>query len=530
MKRTSFISRLVIVMVMIGSNGCGGTGSDNITGPDSDIANNQEAAEALVAMANAEMDGYARLLDMFSAGGTKPLFDSSIELSDEDYETLIEVRDRIEAVLPAYEAAGVFVVQRTTANSRVAYVGGRPRLPQGVVGAVTDFVNWIRGATGERRREDILQIAATLSEADRQQMYQSAQESLPGVDLGADTNEFFTRLTSGDLDSHAARLHSDFAHDSNIPAYIEATQEQGRRPIDIASREGAKGLETGAQVLVEGSKAIICAQYPQFCDGYDKAEEVIDKLNEIGEDPLGSAGDAIQDGLKERAQEWLQDKLKDEFGVEIDFDELADQYEEFSGLVSDVEGVAELLDVDFGGLGALFPGEDVGGEGTSLDDIEILILEGGEGAPVVIALPDGDNATTDIVVPTGDYEVITLGANDDVQTNTVTAPPGNSTIVVVDLENQGDSGGLSLSLSASPADPGPSEGVTVTGRVIPATANVEITFSITGTDGYSNTQTSITDETGVATFFIPGGGEGVVDTVSATIVSTGLMQSFTYTF
>ena len=294
--RFGFIG-LVMSLLMIGY-GCGGSGGntngqENSSPPDGDIANNREAAEALMGMADAEMYAYASLLEMFSDGGTKPLFDSSVDLTDADYETLMDLSDRIEAAVPAYEAAGVFLTQHSTPNSRVRYVQGHPRLPQGVIGAIGDFVSWMRGATGERRRNDILQIAAQLSEAERQQMYQSAQDSLPGQDIGGNANEFFEKLTNGDLDHSAARLHNDYVHNIDIPAYGNKAQDLSARPIDIAAREGAKGVEAGAQVIAEGSKAIICAKFPQFCEGVDKAQEIVDKLNEIGEDPVGAAGDTV---------------------------------------------------------------------------------------------------------------------------------------------------------------------------------------------------------------------------------------------
>lgn len=83
--------------------------------------------------------------------------------------------------------------------------------------------------------------------------------------------------------------------------------------------------------------------------------------------------------------------------------------------------------------------------------------------------------------------------------------------------------------SPSPSDPGPGVGVTVTGTIIPKVANCSISFSIVGTDGYSNSATKTTNAEGQATFYIPGGASGVFDKVSITS-SNGKSYVVSYTF
>lgn len=83
--------------------------------------------------------------------------------------------------------------------------------------------------------------------------------------------------------------------------------------------------------------------------------------------------------------------------------------------------------------------------------------------------------------------------------------------------------------SPSPADPGPGVGVTVTGTIIPKVANCSISFSIVGTDGYSNSATKTTNSDGQATFYIPGGASGVFDKVTITS-SNGKSYIVSYTF
>ena len=88
----------------------------------------------------------------------------------------------------------------------------------------------------------------------------------------------------------------------------------------------------------------------------------------------------------------------------------------------------------------------------------------------------------------------------------------------------------SMSASASPAAPPPGVGVTATAVVIPAKAGLKITFSISGSDGYANAGTLTTNSQGTVSFYIPGGAETVVDTVTFTLVETGQSVTFVYVF
>ena len=87
-----------------------------------------------------------------------------------------------------------------------------------------------------------------------------------------------------------------------------------------------------------------------------------------------------------------------------------------------------------------------------------------------------------------------------------------------------------LLVSANPPDPGPNESVTMTIGIIPAKAGVEITYSMSGTDGYSLSGTVATDANGEISFVIAGGAEGVIDTINVSVPSEGLEGSVQYTF
>ncbi len=88
---------------------------------------------------------------------------------------------------------------------------------------------------------------------------------------------------------------------------------------------------------------------------------------------------------------------------------------------------------------------------------------------------------------------------------------------------------LYITASPNPPDPSPYQGVTVTATLFPPVAGCEISFSIVGTDGYTNSGTYPSDASGQASFYIPGGAADVFDVVTIT-TSTGLSYRVTYTF
>ena len=86
-----------------------------------------------------------------------------------------------------------------------------------------------------------------------------------------------------------------------------------------------------------------------------------------------------------------------------------------------------------------------------------------------------------------------------------------------------------VSGTPSPVDPAPGQGVTVTATLIPSIANCDISFTITGTDGYSNSATTSSDSSGQANFYIPGAAESVIDVVTISS-SNGKKYTVTYVF
>lgn len=85
-----------------------------------------------------------------------------------------------------------------------------------------------------------------------------------------------------------------------------------------------------------------------------------------------------------------------------------------------------------------------------------------------------------------------------------------------------------IKITPSPADPAPKQAVTVTITVLNSLHGTAVSYSLSGTDGYSQSGTLYTDQNGQVSFVVPGGAQGVVDTISVTAGS--VTAQFTYTF
>ncbi len=109
-------------------------------------------------------------------------------------------------------------------------------------------------------------------------------------------------------------------------------------------------------------------------------------------------------------------------------------------------------------------------------------------------------------------------------------PNEQGTIVIEESEAAASSCAdlLGVSAVASPADPAPFQGVTVTATVFPAIAGCSVSYTVTGTDGYNDSGSPKTDSSGQINIFVPGGAEGVNDIVN--LESNGKTFNVVYTF
>lgn len=89
---------------------------------------------------------------------------------------------------------------------------------------------------------------------------------------------------------------------------------------------------------------------------------------------------------------------------------------------------------------------------------------------------------------------------------------------------------LAINANINPPDPGPGEAVTVTYTVFPPAAGCPTSFTVSGTDGYSDAGSPTTNSSGSAQIGIPGGAAGVIDTVNISESTNNNSKTLVYTF
>jgi hypothetical protein len=85
-----------------------------------------------------------------------------------------------------------------------------------------------------------------------------------------------------------------------------------------------------------------------------------------------------------------------------------------------------------------------------------------------------------------------------------------------------------IKISILPADPAPNESVTVTLEIVNSLEGTEVTYSLVGSDSYTQNDNLTTNADGIVTFYVPGGEEGVVDNFTVTVGS--ISETYTYSF
>ncbi len=399
---------------------------------------------------------------------------------------------------------------------------------KGLGDAVKGFFSWLSGS-GKRSRDRVLKVASNMSESERSKLYSSLRPEWKSK--ASNEGDFWKKLESGDFDNQASQMYNDFYHNAETDFPFIA-QDKDLTIQKIVVKEGAEGLEKGSKLMIETVKA--ATPLGKGMDMVEKADEYATKVKDLYTDPVKT--------IKEEVKSAIANKI----GSYIDIDGAVD-----GGAIS--EGTGEAIkfisDYTFGsdnpsdmikkaidlGLGKLLDSDTKG----SKSDIALAEKKNddGKGPSVVISVDPKDDDSDledviDILVTEGDW-IFTVfddeGNSDKVE---IFINNGIGTVIVVSSDPEGDhtKGEYALSVWASPADPGPGVGVTVSARINPRVAGIEIFFSIVGTDGYSDEETVITNDEGLATFYIPGGEEGIHDNVTIKIIKTGLTRTISYTF
>ncbi len=512
---------LLLVSVVFISTSC-----DWILGPeDEDISKTElrNAYDVLIEANAVKQSGMLDVVKAFTNDYNNAFLEKELtyEQIDAAFEGLYKPLEYEEEVLAAIdiiekESGKIFFQQKL--NKSNSYLG--------IGSAMKDFFTWASGS-GKRSRNRILTVASNMPENERKKLYDNLRPEWK-KDIDSE-KEFWEKMENGDLDSKAPQMYNDFYHDgdSDFP-YI--AQDKDLTIQKIVVKEGAEGVSKGAAVVIETTKLVS----PGLGEGMDMAEkglEYVEKAEKAYKNP------------KEFIKDEVKGKIAEKLGEFVDIDGAVDA----SGL-GDEAGTAlkTLLDAS---LGSDDPSDWIK---ETIDWGIAKVVDSdkdGKKADIAIAENQDKDAQTQIIIGVGAEEAegnseITMGLPSGIWNIKVADIEGYidevvteikdkiETLVLTSTNSDGEhqKGKYSLSVWISPANPGPYQDVTAFAKIYPEKADVEVYFSVSGTDGYSNEETSYTGSDGSVNFIIPGGAEGVQDHITITIVETGLTRSLSYTF
>lgn len=129
----------------------------------------------------------------------------------------------------------------------------RPTQTRGIFSSAKDFFSWVSGA-GERNRERITTIASNMTAAERSKLYNGMRDEWKSK--SENEADFWKKLEEGDYDSSAGQIYNDFYHDGETE-FSDLAQEKGLTPQKIVVNEGAKGVESGANVVLDATSAVV---------------------------------------------------------------------------------------------------------------------------------------------------------------------------------------------------------------------------------------------------------------------------------
>lgn len=499
---------------------CDDGGSD----PEEESANVQARTEieAITEFAAVKQSVTYDIMSTFSDDYTTKFFQND----DLAYEQIDFVFERI-ASLSEYEDEVGEAVSKLLTKSALNKSGNIHSVA-GLGDALSGFFSWMSGS-GKRSRNRILTVASNMNDSERSKLYNSLRDDWKSK--SSNESDFWQKLENGDFDTQASQMYNDFYHnaDSDFP-YL--AQDKGLTIQKIVHKEGAEGVEKGSKLMIEVTKTV--TPLGKGMDMVEKADEYKEKVKKLYNDPSGAIKDEVKSAIANK------------LGGFIDIDGAVD-----AGKLSENSAAAIKFITDYA-LGSDDPAEWIKkgydyGLGKLLDSdqdgskADIVLAEkkddDEDGPSVVISVDPKDDDSSlddviDILVSAGEWIFSTFdneGNNDKVE---IEINDGVGTVIVISTDPEGDhnKGGYALSVWASPADPAPGQGVTVHARISPQVSGVSIHFSMSGTDGWTQDETSSTDASGLATFYIPGGSEGVRDNVIIEISETGLTRTINYTF
>lgn len=243
MKR-SFISTLIVCLVLQITlfTGCN-PDEPGVGNADIGYEGFKSDAELFYEFAYRKESLILNALNYTSDGFTKAPFEGTISKTEfskffAELEELNKEADKYVAAIQQLESSGVLQ---------------RPTQTRGIFSSTKEFFSWVSGS-GERNRERITTIASNMTAADRSRLYNGMRNEWKSK--SKNEADFWKKLEDGDYDSSAGQIYNDFYHDGETE-FSDLAQERGLTPQKIVVNEGAKGIETGANVVLDATSAVV---------------------------------------------------------------------------------------------------------------------------------------------------------------------------------------------------------------------------------------------------------------------------------
>jgi hypothetical protein len=349
MNKYSKIALLVFASLLMVLTGCitivvnDDTGTSSNTGTTGGLS--EEAASAI--MFNFALESeltVLQVLEIFSDGFSQPILGQGVEISLEDYDTIMNTMSEVADMEDEVTNALVVLVPPELAARQLVYAGfmlpmeRKSPPPQGIVGSFLDFFSFAGGA-GKRASERIQKLTKNTPASVKNDMFDSLP---PAWKKGSsNANEWFAKLKNGDYNTKAAQIHKhlsiSFAED-----YGAEAAAQGERPIDVAAKEGAQMVKKGTQFYIDAGTTIVNAGAPGFADAVSKTQEVITKVNQYEgyvktcyKDGMGAA---LKQAAKDKLDEQVTGQLQNTLG-----ENLSDAVIHFTGQVMGTNKPSDLI-------------------------------------------------------------------------------------------------------------------------------------------------------------------------------------------
>jgi hypothetical protein len=444
MIKYSKIALLVFASLLLVLTGC-----ITIVLKDGDMASglNKDTASAVMVEFAAESElSVLQVLELFSDGFTQPILGEGVELTLEDYDTIMNTMSALADMEDDVSAALIVLVPPELAARQLVYAGFilpmeyEKHLPSspGIFGSFLDFFSFMGGA-GKRSSDRIQNLTKNTPASVKNDMF----NSLPSAwrEGASNSDEWFAKLKNGDYDNKAAQIHKHFSI-SFAEDYGAEAAAQGERPIDVAAKEGAEMVKKGTQFYIDAGTTIVDAGAPGFANAISKTQEVITKVNQYE----GYVKTCYKDGMGEALKQAAKDKLDEQVTGQLQNalgENFSDAVTHFTGQVMVTSKPSDLTG-EIIGSGTV---KVTGASNTSVEQAAVALNQDDSAGTKMVATVT-NTGQPELDLPHGKYVIIASDIDGkQVNESNVTVTKGQETAIAMQPKSS-DTGGDSSQIAS----------------------------------------------------------------------------------